>query len=148
MRKDPPVDMQYIYCTQLLDLVERKCVLVVNKPQSLRDFNEKLFVNLFPQCCPPTLVYWQTKRVLKTFCRNRVILFVNQWIVWAARWSSVLSKAMVNANGIIETLTENQTKYIIAQTLLAGNQTRGIASAVDRWRACFLCVSTDAICWR
>ena len=29
---------------------------VVNNPQGLRDYNEKLAALLFPQCCPPTLV--------------------------------------------------------------------------------------------
>src|SRR5260221_620804 len=35
MRKDPPVDMHYIYTTQLLDIAEKQGVFVVNKPQSL-----------------------------------------------------------------------------------------------------------------
>ncbi len=56
MRKDPPFDMEYIYSTYLLELAESRGVLVVNKPQSLRDANEKLFTAWFPQCTPPTLV--------------------------------------------------------------------------------------------
>ena len=56
MRKDPPFDMEYIYTTYLLELAERGGVLVVNRPCSLRDANEKLFALHFPQCCPPTLV--------------------------------------------------------------------------------------------
>jgi glutathione synthase len=56
MRKDPPLDAQYLYTTQLLDRARASGVLVVNRPQSLRDFNEKLFALEFPQCCPPTLV--------------------------------------------------------------------------------------------
>lgn len=56
MRKDPPFDMDYIYATYVLDLAERDGALVVNKPQSLRDANEKLFTSWFPQCCAPALV--------------------------------------------------------------------------------------------
>jgi glutathione synthase len=56
MRKDPPVDTQYLYATQILDRAEKEGVLVINKPQSLRDVNEKLFMSEFPQCCAPTLV--------------------------------------------------------------------------------------------
>ena len=56
MRKDPPFNMEYIYSTYLLELAESHGVLVVNKPQSLRDANEKLFTAWFPQCTPPTLV--------------------------------------------------------------------------------------------
>ena len=56
MRKDPPFDMEFVYSTYLLEQAERAGVLVVNKPQSLRDCNEKLFATLFPQCTPPTIV--------------------------------------------------------------------------------------------
>ncbi|WP_010597217.1 glutathione synthase [Rickettsiella massiliensis] len=52
----PPIDAQYLYTTQLLDRAQASGVRVVNHPQSLRDFNEKLFALAFPQCCPPTLV--------------------------------------------------------------------------------------------
>ncbi|MFZ5936345.1 glutathione synthase [Pseudomonas sp. HS6-2] len=56
MRKDPPFDMEFVYSTYLLEQAESEGVLVVNRPQSLRDCNEKLFATLFPQCTPPTLV--------------------------------------------------------------------------------------------
>ncbi|MFK0313233.1 glutathione synthase [Pseudomonas sp. NPDC090233] len=56
MRKDPPFDMEFVYSTYLLEQAETDGVLVVNRPQSLRDCNEKLFATLFPQCTPPTLV--------------------------------------------------------------------------------------------
>ncbi len=56
MRKDPPFDMEFIYSTYLLEMAEREGVLIVNKPASLRDHNEKLFTSWFPQCCTPALV--------------------------------------------------------------------------------------------
>ena len=56
MRKDPPFDMDYIYATYLLEQLESDGVLVVNKPSSLRDANEKLFALNFPECIPKTLV--------------------------------------------------------------------------------------------
>jgi len=56
MRKDPPFDSEYIYSTYILEAAERLGALVVNKPQSLRDCNEKVFATQFPQCCPPVLV--------------------------------------------------------------------------------------------
>ncbi|WP_316367962.1 glutathione synthase [Candidatus Thiodiazotropha sp. CDECU1] len=56
MRKDPPFDMEYIYSTYLLEQAEMQGCLVVNRPNSLRDANEKLFTSHFPQCTPPTLV--------------------------------------------------------------------------------------------
>ena len=56
MRKDPPVDAQFIYDTMVLDAAQRTGVQVVNNPQALRDCNEKLFTLQFPQCIAPTLV--------------------------------------------------------------------------------------------
>src|SRR5690606_30565012 len=56
MRKDPPFDNEFVYSTYLLEQAERDGVLVVNRPQSLRDCNEKLFATQFPHCTPPTLV--------------------------------------------------------------------------------------------
>ena len=56
MRKDPPFDMEYVYSTYLLERAEREGTLVVNRCQSLRDCNEKLFATEFSDCCPPLLV--------------------------------------------------------------------------------------------
>ncbi|MEO5831158.1 MAG: glutathione synthase [Rhodanobacter sp.] len=56
MRKDPPVDAQFIYDTMVLEAAQRGGVAVINDPRSLRDCNEKLFALQFPQCIAPTLV--------------------------------------------------------------------------------------------
>ncbi len=56
MRKDPPVDMAYLHATQILDLAEANGTLIANRPQALRDANEKLAATWFPSLCPPTLV--------------------------------------------------------------------------------------------
>ena len=56
MRKDPPFDMEYIYTTYILERAEQQGALVVNRPQGLRDMNEKVFTAWFPQCCAPTLI--------------------------------------------------------------------------------------------
>ena len=60
MRKDPPFDMDYIYSTYLLEQLESEGILVINKPSSLRDANEKLFALNFPECIPKTLVSSKT----------------------------------------------------------------------------------------
>ncbi len=66
MRKDPPFDNEYIYSTYILEAAERDGSLVVNRCQSLRDCNEKVFATQFPQCCPPVLVSADMQR-LKAF---------------------------------------------------------------------------------
>ena len=66
MRKDPPFDDQFLYDTHILSMAKAAGALVVNDPQGLRDYNEKLAALLFPQCCPPTLVSRDTA-ALKAF---------------------------------------------------------------------------------
>ena len=56
MRKDPPFNMEYIYATYLLEMIEVSGVPVLNRPGSIRDCNEKLFALQFPQCVPPHIV--------------------------------------------------------------------------------------------
>ncbi len=56
MRKDPPFDMEYIYTTYILERAELAGSLIVNRPQGLRDMNEKVFTAWFAQCCAPTLI--------------------------------------------------------------------------------------------
>ncbi len=63
MRKDPPFDMEYLYSTYLLEQAESAGVLVVNRPAALRDSNEKLFAERFPECCAPTLVTRDASRI-------------------------------------------------------------------------------------
>ena len=56
MRKDPPFDMEFIYTTYILERAEAAGALVVNRPQGLRDMNEKVYTAWFPECCAPTLI--------------------------------------------------------------------------------------------
>jgi glutathione synthase len=74
MRKDPPFDREYIYTTYLLEQAEKAGVLVVNKPQSLRDANEKLFTAWFPQCCPITLVTREIALLREFFHEHKDII--------------------------------------------------------------------------
>ena len=76
MRKDPPFDNEYIYSTYILEAAERAGVLVVNKPQSLRDCNEKIFATQFPQCCPPVLVS-KSHALLRAFMPSIKMSFLN-----------------------------------------------------------------------
>lgn len=117
MRKDPPVDMSYIYATQLLDLAERSGSLIVNKPQSLRDFNEKLFISWFPQCCPPTLV-------TANFLQYKEFLIYHEDIICkpidGMGGQSVyrVRKTDPNTNVIFETLTHYGNKHCILQQFI------------------------------
>jgi glutathione synthase len=117
MRKDPPVDQLYLYTTQLLDLVEQAGVLIVNKPQSLRDFNEKLFINWFPQCCPATLVTHNAKQV-RDFLQEHEDIIVKPIYGMGGMSIFRLRKNDLNINVILETLTQQGNTYIMAQKYL------------------------------
>lgn len=55
MRKDPPVDAQYLAATFVLERAAAETP-VLNDPVTLRTVNEKLLPLEFPQFAPPTLV--------------------------------------------------------------------------------------------
>jgi len=55
MRQDPPFDLAYITATHLLERVHPK-TLVINDPAQVRNAPEKVFVNIFPDLMPPTLI--------------------------------------------------------------------------------------------
>ena len=114
MRKDPPVDMQYIYTTQLLDKAEQQGVLVVNKPQSLRDFNEKLFTSYFPQCCTPSLVTHHIAAA-KHFLEEHEDIIVKPLDGMGGFSIFRLRKEDPNINVTLEILTENNQRYMLAQ---------------------------------
>jgi glutathione synthase len=55
-RTDPPFNMEYIYATYLLELAQTQGARIFNKPQAIRNHNEKLAIAQFPQFIAPTLV--------------------------------------------------------------------------------------------
>ena len=117
MRKDPPFDMEYIYSTYLLELAEAEGVLVVNKPQSLRDANEKLFTAWFPECCPPYLVTQDASRI-KTFLEKHKDIIVKPLDGMGGISIFRVRENDPNLNVIIETLTDNGKRQIMVQRFI------------------------------
>jgi len=117
MRKDPPFDMNYIYSTYLLEKAEDQGTLIINKAQSLRDANEKLFTNYFPQCMPPTLVTSNAEHI-KAFYQehNDIILKPLDGMGGASVFR--IKQGDSNLSVIIETLTEHQTKLTMVQRFI------------------------------
>jgi glutathione synthase len=75
MRKDPPFDNEYVYTTYILEEAERKGTLIVNRCQSLRDCNEKVFATQFPQCCPPVLVSADMPRLKEFYQQHEDVIY-------------------------------------------------------------------------
>lgn len=114
MRKDPPFDMEYIYSTYLLEHAEREGALVLNRPRSLRDFNEKVFITAFPQCLVPTLVSAQPD-LIRAFWREHGDIVIKPLHGMGGLSIFRLGPDDPNANVAIETLTAQGTRTIMAQ---------------------------------
>jgi glutathione synthase len=114
MRKDPPFDMEYIYTTFLLERAEANGVLVVNKPQSLRDANEKMYTAWFPQCCPPTLVSRNAEQ-LRAFLQEQGDIILKPLDGMGGASIFRLQTGDPNTSVVIETLTQHQRRFIMAQ---------------------------------
>jgi len=114
MRKDPPFDMEYIYTTYILERAEEQGVLVANRPQGLRDMNEKVFTAWFPQCCAPTLIT-RDMADMHAFLREHVRIVCKPLYGMGGRSIFVVDRGDKNANVIFETMTEYGTRFAIVQ---------------------------------
>ncbi|MDR0279178.1 MAG: glutathione synthase [Paucimonas sp.] len=117
MRKDPPFDLEFVYSTYLLEQAEAEGVLVVNRPQSLRDCNEKLFATRFPECMAPTLVSRRAD-ILREFAATHgdVILKPLDGMGGASVFRH--RPGDPNLSVILETLTQHGHQQIMAQAFL------------------------------
>lgn len=117
MRKDPPFDNQYIYATYILEQAENAGTLVVNKPQSLRDCNEKVFATAFPQCCPPVLVS-RNPTQLKAFHETHGDVIFKPLDGMGGTGIFRCKENDPNVSVILETLTDQGNEFIMAQTFI------------------------------
>ena len=114
MRKDPPFDSEFIYATYILEAAENLGVLVVNRAQSLRDCNEKIFATQFPQCTPPVLVSRDPQRLRAFHTEYKNVIFkpldgMGGTGIFHAREDDP------NVSVIIETLSDYGTRTIMVQ---------------------------------
>ena len=114
MRQDPPFDMDYIYVTYMLELAEKAGALVINRPQSLRDANEKFFINTFPQCCAPMMVSSRSG-LIRGFVREHGRCVVKPLDGMGGESIFQVSDDDLNLNVILETITRHDTRAVMAQ---------------------------------
>ncbi|PHS64981.1 MAG: glutathione synthase [Thalassobium sp.] len=117
MRKDPPFDSEFIYSTYILERAEQEGVLVANKPQSLRDCNEKVFATAFPELMSPTIV---TRRadLLKAFHKEHGDVIFKPLDGMGGSSIFRLRADDPNVSVIIETLTNHGSQQIMAQRFI------------------------------
>ena len=114
MRKDPPFNLEYIYCTYMLEQAEEAGVLVVNKPASLRDCNEKLFTRVFPQCCVETTVSRKAS-ILKAFLAKHRDVIIKPLDGMGGQSIFRLQQGDRNTNAIIETVSRHGRSQTMVQ---------------------------------
>lgn len=122
MRKDPPFNMNYIYCTYLLEMAQQQGCYVVNSPSALRNCNEKLFALQVPQLCPATLVSSQLSEIQR-FHQQQIAQHQDGIILKPIDGMGGQGVFKINADGqnlaaCVELLTQQGTTPIIAQQYL------------------------------
>ena len=117
MRKDPPFDAEYVYSTYILERAELAGVLVVNRPQGLRDMNEKVYTAWFAQCCAPTLIT-RDMAELAAFLAEKDKIVVKPLEGMGGRSIFVLGRGDRNARVVFETLTDYGRRFALAQLYL------------------------------
>jgi glutathione synthase len=129
MRKDPPFDTEYIYATYILERAELAGALVVNRPQGLRDMNEKVYTAWFPECCAPTLIT-RDMGDMHAFLREHGRAVCKPLYGMGGRSIFVLDADDKNASVVFETLTEYGTRYAIVQRYIPDIVTTGDARVI------------------
>jgi glutathione synthase len=124
MRKDPPFDTEYIYTTYILDRAQIQGALVFNRPQGLRDMNEKVYTAWFPECCAPTLIS-RDMHDMSEFLREHGKAVCKPLDGMGGRSIFVLEQGDKNRNVVFETLTNYGTRYAIVQRYLPEIVTAG-----------------------
>ena len=114
MRKDPPFDTEYIYTTYVLERAELEGALVVNRPQGLRDMNEKVYTAWFPQCCAPTLITRNLEDMF-AFVREHAKIVCKPLHGMGGRSIFVVERNDKNARVVFETLTDYGQRFAIVQ---------------------------------
>lgn len=117
MRKDPPFDSEFIYSTYILEAAERLGTLIVNRPQSLRDCNEKVFATHFPQCTPPLIVS-RDQVLLSAFLEDHEEVVYKPLDGMGGTSIFRVKRGDQNLNVILETLTADGKNTIMAQKYL------------------------------
>jgi glutathione synthase len=109
--------MEYVYTTYMLEVAEKEGLLVVNRPQSLRDCNEKFFATHFPQCCPPLIVTSNTQ-LLRDFYELHGDIVVKPLDGMGGEAIFRVKPGDPNFSVILETLTQHGKTTIMAQKFI------------------------------
>jgi glutathione synthase len=114
MRKDPPFDMEYVYSTYLLELAEAQGARIINRPRSLRDYNEKFSITRFTQFTVPTLVS-RLESEFRAFLEAQADIVLKPLDGMGGASVFRLHRQDPNIGVVIETLTHYGRRTVMAQ---------------------------------
>jgi glutathione synthase len=114
IRKDPPFDDDYLNLTYLLDHAVQEGTDVINNPSSIRNHNEKLSILNFQEIIPPTIVTSNASDVVN-FLKIHEKIVLKPINGMAGNGIFVIDESDKNINSILETITVNDTKVMMAQ---------------------------------
>lgn len=117
VRKDPPFNMEYIYTTYLLERAERQGARIFNRPQAIRDHNEKMAITEFAQFIAPTLVTSDAARV-RAFHHEHKDIILKPLDGMGGTGIFRVKEDGLNLGSIVETLTANGTHTIMVQRFI------------------------------
>lgn len=117
MRQDPPVTIDYINGTFILEMLEELGVRVVNNPGQVRSANEKLTALRFPQCCPETIVSSQ-KSVFHQFLESHGDIVIKPLDGMGGQGVFRVKAGDQNLDSIVEVLSKNGREHIMAQVYI------------------------------
>ncbi|ALG69464.1 glutathione synthase [Beggiatoa leptomitoformis] len=117
MRKDPPFDLEYIVATYILEQAEQRGTLIVNRPQGLRDANEKAYTAWFPHCCPPTLMTRSAAKI-REFLQEHGEIILKPLDGMGGMSIFRVAQGDMNLSVIIETLTARESRYCMVQRFI------------------------------
>ncbi|HNF90553.1 MAG TPA: glutathione synthase, partial [Thiobacillaceae bacterium] len=117
MRRDPPFDQAYLYATWLLEMAQRQGARVFNRPQSLRDWNEKLAIARFPEFIAPTLVSSEAA-LIRAFLAEQGDIVVKPLNAMGGAGIFRLRPGDPNLSAILETVTRHGAETVMAQRYL------------------------------
>lgn len=118
MRKDPPVDLTYVFATHVLSLVDASNTFVMNHPRGLRDANEKLYALHFPGVIPPSIVTYDIDRLRSFMDTLGGEMIVKPLDGCGGAGVFHLRRSDRNLNAILELSTDNGRRPIMAQRYL------------------------------
>lgn len=117
MRKEPPVDFEYLTATWLLERAEAEGVRVFNRPRALRDHSEKFAISEFNRFTPPSLVTCDMA-ILQAFIEAQRDVILKPLNGMGGDQIFRVHRNDPNRNVIVETITDHGRRTIMAQHYL------------------------------